>query len=64
MIDEHGPSPVVAAAPDWAILVVDDDAAKRLALRVMLAPLGHPVVEADSGRAALRAVTHQRFAVS
>ena len=63
MIDDHGPSPVVAAAPDWAILVVDDDAAKRLALRVMLAPLGHPVVEADSGRAALRAVTHQRFAV-
>ena len=50
-------------APDWAILVVDDDAAKRLALRVMLAPLGHPVVEADSGRAALRAVTNQRFAV-
>ncbi len=45
------------------ILVVDDNAAKRLALRAMLAPLGHAVVEADSGRAALRAVLRQNFAV-
>jgi diguanylate cyclase (GGDEF)-like protein/PAS domain S-box-containing protein len=46
-----------------AILVVDDDAAKRLAIRAMLAPLGHAVVEADSGRSSLRAVLRQPFAV-
>jgi diguanylate cyclase (GGDEF)-like protein/PAS domain S-box-containing protein len=46
-----------------AILLVDDNAAKRLAVRAMLAPLGHPVVEADSGRAALRAVLQHTFAM-
>ena len=45
------------------MLIVDDNAAKRLALRAMLAPLGHAVVEAESGRAALRAVLRQDFAV-
>lgn len=49
--------------PTAAVLVVDDNAAKRLALRGMLAPLGHAVVEAESGRAALRAVLRQDFAV-
>ena len=55
-----------AASPDAidaAILVVDDNAAKRMAIRAMLTPLGHAVVEADSGRAALRAVVRQDFAV-
>jgi diguanylate cyclase (GGDEF)-like protein/PAS domain S-box-containing protein len=51
------------ARPAPAILVVDDNAAKRLALRAMLAPLGHAVIEADSGRAALRAVMRQTFAM-
>jgi putative two-component system response regulator len=46
-----------------AVLVVDDNAGKRLAVRAMLAPLGHAVVEADSGAAALRAVEQQSFAV-
>jgi len=58
--------PVEAPDAPWqgaAVLVVDDNAAKRLAVRAMLAPLGHAVVEADSGRAALRAVTSQTFAV-
>ena len=45
------------------VLVVDDNAGKRLAVRAMLAPLGHDVVEADSGRAALDAVQEQSFAV-
>jgi len=54
-------APTAAVAP--AILVVDDNAAKRLALRAMLAPLGHTVTEADSGRAALRAVLHETFAL-
>ena len=30
-----------AALQDAAVLVVDDNAAKRLAVRAMLAPLGH-----------------------
>jgi diguanylate cyclase (GGDEF)-like protein/PAS domain S-box-containing protein len=58
------PGPVEAAgAAGAAVLVVDDDAGKRLAMRAMLEPLGHAVVEADSGRAALRAVLRQPFAV-
>jgi diguanylate cyclase (GGDEF)-like protein/PAS domain S-box-containing protein len=58
----HVEAPDVALQ-DAAVLVVDDNAAKRLAVRAMLAPLGHAVVEADSGRAALRAVISQTFAV-
>jgi diguanylate cyclase (GGDEF)-like protein/PAS domain S-box-containing protein len=46
-----------------AILVVDDNAAKRIAARAMLAPLGYPVVEVDSGREALRAVLRRPFAI-
>jgi PAS domain S-box-containing protein len=45
------------------ILVVDDNASKRLAIRAVLSPLGHSIVEADSGVAALRCVTAQDFAV-
>jgi PAS domain S-box-containing protein len=44
-------------------LVVDDNAAKRLALRAVLSPLGYSIVEADSGDAALRCVMAQNFAV-
>jgi putative two-component system response regulator len=51
------------SAPPATVLVVDDNAGKRVAVRAMLAPLGHTVVEADSGRAALRAVERQSFAV-
>jgi putative two-component system response regulator len=46
-----------------SVLVVDDNAGKRLAVRAMLAPLGHAIVEVDSGRAALLAVEQQSFAV-
>jgi diguanylate cyclase (GGDEF)-like protein/PAS domain S-box-containing protein len=46
-----------------AILVVDDNAAKRIAIRAMLAPLGIDVVEAESGREALRAIVRQTFAM-
>jgi CheY-like chemotaxis protein len=62
--DGHPPADAAAVhrlAP--AVLVVDDNNAKRLALRAMLAPLGHEVVEADSGQAALRAILRQTFAV-
>jgi diguanylate cyclase (GGDEF)-like protein len=45
------------------VLVVDDNAAKRQAMKAVLLPLGYSIVEADSGRAALRCVIHQDFAV-
>jgi diguanylate cyclase (GGDEF)-like protein/PAS domain S-box-containing protein len=45
------------------ILVVDDSIGSRLAIRAMLAPLGHPIVEAASGRDALRAVSDRTFAL-
>lgn len=50
----YGPAP---------ILLVDDNAAKRTALKAVLEPLGHPVTEADSGRAALRCLMTADFAV-
>ncbi|MBA3866447.1 MAG: EAL domain-containing protein [Solirubrobacterales bacterium] len=46
-----------------AVLIVDDNADKRLALRAMLAPLGHEIVEADSGRVALKTALKQKFAM-
>ena len=46
-----------------AVLVVDDDAGKRLSICAMLDRLGLPLVDVDSGREALLAVTAQRFAV-
>ena len=45
------------------VLVVDDDAAKRLAICAMLDRLGHAVVDVDSGHGALLAVSAQQFAV-
>jgi len=57
------PSVEASADPTPAILVVDDNAAKRVALRAMLAPLDCTVVEADSGRAALKTLLHQTFAM-
>ncbi len=53
--------PAVSPAP--AILIVDDNVDKRVALRAMLAPLGHTIVEVDSGRTALEAALHQTFAL-
>jgi diguanylate cyclase (GGDEF)-like protein len=46
-----------------AILIVDDDPSKRLSIEAVLAPLGHAVVEAESGEAALHRVIAQSFAV-
>src|SRR3989454_9536682 len=45
------------------ILIVDDDATKRFALKAILAPLGQNLVEAASGTDALRQVLKQDFAV-
>ena len=54
-----------AESPHWAvpILVIDDTAAKRTAMKALLAPLGYRVVEADSGAAGLRCVMAENFAV-
>jgi CheY-like chemotaxis protein len=45
------------------ILIVDDNAAKRLAVKAVLTPLGFSIVEAGSGMDALRCVMGQDFAV-
>jgi two-component system, sensor histidine kinase and response regulator len=45
------------------ILVVDDDATKRFALRTILAPLDEDIVEASSGADALRQMLRNEFAV-
>src|SRR2546425_11908561 len=45
------------------VLVVDDDATKRFALRTILAPLEENVVEASSGADALRHLLRNEFAV-
>jgi diguanylate cyclase (GGDEF)-like protein/PAS domain S-box-containing protein len=56
-VEAHGVGPVPA------VLVVDDNPVKRVALRAMLAPLGHRVIEVESGRAALSALMRQTFAI-
>src|SRR2546427_10015768 len=45
------------------ILLVDDDATKRFAMKTILAPLGQSVIEAASGTDALRQLLKQDFAV-
>jgi two-component system sensor histidine kinase/response regulator len=45
------------------ILVVDDNASKRLALKAVLLPLGYRIVEAHSGVSALRCIMAENFAV-
>jgi PAS domain S-box-containing protein len=49
--------------PPVPVLVVDDDASKRQALKASLSPLDCVVEEADSGRAALHRVGVRDFAV-
>ena len=49
--------------PRAAILIVDDNAGKRLSIGSILAPLGLLTIEAESGEAALRAVMKRAFAV-
>lgn len=55
--------PVLTARSPVPILIVDDSAAKRLALKSVLSPLGYLIVEAESGIAALRCVMARDFAV-
>ena len=55
--------PVLTARSPVPVLIVDDSASKRLALKSVLSPLGYLIVEADSGTAALRCVMARDFAV-
>lgn len=48
---------------ELTVLVVNDSETQRLVIRAMLAPLGLIIVEAGSGRAALRATMRQTFAL-
>ena len=57
------PSPAVTPGTGVPILLVDDNASKRLALKAILAPLGHRVVEVESGLDALRCVMAEDFAM-
>ena len=52
-----------AAKTKVNLLVVDDDATKRFALRTILAPLDENVIEASSGADALRQLLRNEFAV-
>lgn len=56
-------APVARTTLAAPILIVDDSPSKRFALRAALLPLGHRIVEADSGTAALRCVMAEDFAV-
>ncbi|HET7720783.1 MAG TPA: response regulator [Acidimicrobiales bacterium] len=56
-------TPVLTAKAPVPVLIVDDSASKRLALKAVLSPLGYLIVEADSGTAALRCVMARDFAV-
>src|SRR5579864_7475120 len=56
---EHVPPPKARVN----ILIVDDDATKRFALRTILAPLDEDIVEASSGADALRQLLRNEFAV-
>ena len=62
------PDPVAQHLPDADaqkvnILLVDDRAEQRLSLAAVLADLGENIVEASSGREALRWLLHSEFAV-
>ena len=59
----NGAETPAASAPPVAVLVVDDNRMKRLALRAVLSPLGFTIVEAASGTDALRQLISQDFAV-
>ena len=53
----------IDAVADAAILIVDDNAGKRLSIVAVLEGLGHTIVEAGSGEAALREVMRRPYAV-
>ena len=63
-VDQVTDLPTSLLAPaSVPVLIVDDNAAKRLALTAALSTLGYFIVEADSGAAALRNLVDRDFAV-
>jgi len=60
-VNEPAPAPPSKAKVN--LLVVDDDATKRFALKTILAPLDENVIEASSGADALRQLLRNEFAV-
>ena len=54
---------VLTAKSPVPVLIVDDNASKRMALKSVLSPLGYLIVEAASGTEALRCVMARDFAV-
>jgi len=52
-----------ALEPAAPVLMIDDNATKRFALRAILEPLGLPIIEASSGLDGLRRLVIQNFAV-
>ncbi|HYP97121.1 MAG TPA: response regulator [Polyangiaceae bacterium] len=66
MSEESRPSPVearVSGLPPAKILLVDDQPKNLLALNAMLEPLGQEVVQASSGKEALRHLLRDEFAL-
>ena len=61
-LDEMAPSVAPPSGQPVHVLIVDDDRAKRAALRAALVPLDVTVIEADSGVAALRSLMSQNVA--
>src|SRR5688572_243879 len=57
------PAGVEEDLPQVSILLVDDRPENLTALEASLAPLGQKLVFANSGKAALRAVLQEQFAV-
>jgi len=62
-IEHDESSEAVRSRTKVGILLVDDDATKRFALRSILAPLDEEIVEASSGADALRQLLRREFAV-
>lgn len=62
-MESHEVSETAARPSKANILLVDDLPANLLALRVILADLGHDIVEAQSGEDALRRLSESEFAV-
>ena len=59
----HEPPAEAPSKTKVNILVVDDDATKRFALRTILGPLDENIIEASSGADALRQLLRNEFAV-
>ena len=60
---EGAATPASGRLPTASILIVDDYGPNLLALEALLQPLGHRLVQAQSGEEALKAILRQEFAL-